>query len=91
MITNNNNKTRGRTQSRPYTAVTCERSQTRSTTNANTTNNQRGTGAVKVYAVGRAGTNSDSNIVTGTLLLNNRYASVLFDTGADRSFVSTTF
>ncbi|GJV58582.1 putative reverse transcriptase domain-containing protein [Tanacetum coccineum] len=33
----------------------------------------------------------DSNVVTGTLLLNNRYASVLFDTGADRSFVSTTF
>ncbi|GJT76004.1 putative reverse transcriptase domain-containing protein [Tanacetum coccineum] len=37
------------------------------------------------------GTNPDSNVVTGTLLLNNRYASVLFDTGADRSFVSTTF
>nr|GFA81468.1 putative reverse transcriptase domain-containing protein [Tanacetum cinerariifolium] len=27
----------------------------------------------------------------GTFLLNNRYASVLFDTGADRSFVSTAF
>ncbi|GKD10620.1 hypothetical protein Tco_1190305, partial [Tanacetum coccineum] len=27
----------------------------------------------------------------GTFLLNNRYASILFDTGADRSFVSTTF
>ncbi|GJQ89410.1 putative reverse transcriptase domain-containing protein [Tanacetum coccineum] len=36
-------------------------------------------------------TNPDSNIVTGTFLLNNRYASVLFDTGADRSFVSTAF
>ncbi|GJY07483.1 putative reverse transcriptase domain-containing protein [Tanacetum coccineum] len=45
----------------------------------------------KVYAVGHAGTNPDSNVVTGTFLLNNRYASVLFDTGADRSFVSTTF
>ncbi|GJY05708.1 putative reverse transcriptase domain-containing protein [Tanacetum coccineum] len=45
----------------------------------------------KVYVVGRAGTNLDSNIVTGTFLLNNRYASILFDTGADRSFVSTTF
>ncbi|GKA22105.1 reverse transcriptase domain-containing protein [Tanacetum coccineum] len=45
----------------------------------------------KVYAVGRAGTNPDSNIVTGTFLLNNRYASILFDTGADRSFVSTAF
>ncbi|GJZ42224.1 putative reverse transcriptase domain-containing protein [Tanacetum coccineum] len=45
----------------------------------------------KVYAVGHAGTNPDSNVVTGTFLLNNRYASILFDTGADRSFVSTAF
>ncbi|GJV91285.1 putative reverse transcriptase domain-containing protein [Tanacetum coccineum] len=42
-------------------------------------------------AVGHAGTNPDSNVVTGTFLLNNRYASILFDTGADRSFVSTAF
>ncbi|GKA28385.1 putative reverse transcriptase domain-containing protein [Tanacetum coccineum] len=100
----------------------------RSTANANTANNQRGTGAgqkptcyecgaqghlkrdcpklknnnrgnqagngnapAKVYAVGRAGTNPDSNIVTGMFLLNNCYASILFDTGADRSFVSTAF
>ncbi|GJW32478.1 putative reverse transcriptase domain-containing protein [Tanacetum coccineum] len=100
----------------------------RSTANANTTNNWRGTRAgqkltcyecraqgyfkrdclklknnnhgnqggngnalVKVYAVGSAGTNPDFNVVTGTFLLNNRYAFVLFDTGADRSFVSTTF
>ncbi|GJU25097.1 putative reverse transcriptase domain-containing protein [Tanacetum coccineum] len=45
----------------------------------------------KVYVVDNAGTNPDSNIVTGTFLLNDRYASILFDTGADRSFVSTTF
>ncbi|GJR93865.1 putative reverse transcriptase domain-containing protein [Tanacetum coccineum] len=45
----------------------------------------------KVYAVGHAGTNPDSNVVTGTFLLNNRYASILFDIGADRSFVSTAF
>ncbi|GJU08928.1 putative reverse transcriptase domain-containing protein [Tanacetum coccineum] len=45
----------------------------------------------KVYVVGHAGTNPDSNVVTGTFLLNNRYASILFDTGADRSFVSTAF
>ncbi|GJV67886.1 putative reverse transcriptase domain-containing protein [Tanacetum coccineum] len=36
-------------------------------------------------------TNTDSNVMTGTFLLNNRYAFVLFDTGADRSFVSTAF
>ncbi|GKA79373.1 retrovirus-related pol polyprotein from transposon TNT 1-94, partial [Tanacetum coccineum] len=45
----------------------------------------------KVYVVGHAGTNPDSNVVTGTFLLNNRYASILFDTGADRSLVSTAF
>ncbi|GJX14772.1 putative reverse transcriptase domain-containing protein [Tanacetum coccineum] len=45
----------------------------------------------KVYVVGCVGTNPNSNIMTGTFLLNNRYASILFDTGADRSFVSTTF
>ncbi|GJU99350.1 putative reverse transcriptase domain-containing protein [Tanacetum coccineum] len=50
-----------------------------------------------VYAVGNAekngnaSRNPDSNVVTGTFLLNNRYASILFDTGADRSFISTAF
>ncbi|GJR52681.1 putative reverse transcriptase domain-containing protein [Tanacetum coccineum] len=63
----------------------------RSTANANNAINQRGTGSAKVYAVGHAGTNPDSNVVTGTFLLNNHYASILFDTGADRSFVSTIF
>ncbi|GKA59086.1 putative reverse transcriptase domain-containing protein [Tanacetum coccineum] len=32
-----------------------------------------------------------SNIVTGTFTLNNHYATTLFDSGADYSFVSTTF
>ncbi|GJV78457.1 putative reverse transcriptase domain-containing protein [Tanacetum coccineum] len=45
----------------------------------------------KAYAIGRGGTNPDSNVVTGTFLLNNCYASMLFDSGADRSFVSSTF
>ncbi|GJT28862.1 putative reverse transcriptase domain-containing protein [Tanacetum coccineum] len=40
---------------------------------------------------GNASRNPDSNVVTGTFLLNNRYASILFDTGADRSFISTAF
>nr|GEW77934.1 hypothetical protein [Tanacetum cinerariifolium]GEW77944.1 hypothetical protein [Tanacetum cinerariifolium] len=40
---------------------------------------------------GNASRDPDSNIVTGTFLLNNRYASILFDTGADRSFTSTAF
>ncbi|GKC85735.1 putative reverse transcriptase domain-containing protein, partial [Tanacetum coccineum] len=32
-----------------------------------------------------------SNVVMGTFLFNNHYASILFDLGADRSFVSSTF
>ncbi|GKB26441.1 putative reverse transcriptase domain-containing protein [Tanacetum coccineum] len=95
----------------------------RSSSNANTCNNQRATGAnqkgtgcyecgaqgkrdcpklknknrgtgnapAKVYVVGNVGINPNSNVITGTFLLNNSYASILFDTGTDRSFVSTTF
>nr|GFA44345.1 reverse transcriptase domain-containing protein [Tanacetum cinerariifolium] len=61
--------------------------------NNNNQGNQvgRNNASARVYAVGRAGADPDANVVTGTFLLNNRYASILFDTGADRSFVSTTF
>ncbi|GJS80926.1 hypothetical protein Tco_0747467 [Tanacetum coccineum] len=46
---------------------------------------------VRVYALGGRGANLDSNIITGKFLLNNRYASILFDTDPDRIFVLTTF
>nr|GFC68429.1 reverse transcriptase domain-containing protein [Tanacetum cinerariifolium] len=51
----------------------------------------------RVYVVGNAENNEnapmnlDSNVITGTFLLNNRYASILFDTGIDRSFISIAF
>nr|GEY89864.1 hypothetical protein [Tanacetum cinerariifolium] len=50
-----------------------------------------------VYAIGNAEKNRnapmnpDSNVVMRTFLLNNRYASILFDTGVDRSFISIAF
>ncbi|GJR16525.1 putative reverse transcriptase domain-containing protein [Tanacetum coccineum] len=55
--------------------------------------NQAGNGNVvaRAYAVGTVGTNPNFNVVTGMFLLNNHYALILFDTGADRSFVSTVF
>ncbi|GKC95030.1 putative reverse transcriptase domain-containing protein [Tanacetum coccineum] len=46
-----------------------------------------GPGEKKPYG----GKTPDANDVTGTFLLNNCYASILFDTGADRSFVSNAF
>nr|GEW14172.1 reverse transcriptase domain-containing protein [Tanacetum cinerariifolium] len=45
----------------------------------------------RVYALGGRDASPDSNVIMGTFLLNNRYAKILFDNGADRSFVSTTF
>nr|GEZ27581.1 reverse transcriptase domain-containing protein [Tanacetum cinerariifolium] len=45
----------------------------------------------RAYALGGGGANCDSNIVMGTFLLNNHHARMLFDSSADRSFVSNTF
>ncbi|GKB30712.1 putative reverse transcriptase domain-containing protein [Tanacetum coccineum] len=69
------------------------RSQNRGNQARNKTGNQTGGNGVtaKAYAIGGGGTNPDSNVVTGTFLLNNCYATMLFDSGADRSFVSSTF
>ncbi|GJX85340.1 putative reverse transcriptase domain-containing protein [Tanacetum coccineum] len=61
--------------------------------NGNKTGNHTGGNGVtaKAYVIGGEGTNPDSNVVTGTFLLNNCYATMLFDSGADKSFVSSTF
>nr|GEY00737.1 putative reverse transcriptase domain-containing protein [Tanacetum cinerariifolium] len=54
--------------------------------------NQRGNRAPgRVYQLGAEGAVQDNNVVSGTFLINNVYASVLFDIGADRSFISSTF
>ncbi|GKE63875.1 putative reverse transcriptase domain-containing protein [Tanacetum coccineum] len=61
--------------------------------NGNKTENQTGgnKATARAYTIGGGGANLDSNVVTGTFLLNNYYASMLFDSGTDRSFVSSTF
>ncbi|GKE19243.1 putative reverse transcriptase domain-containing protein [Tanacetum coccineum] len=61
--------------------------QNRRNKTGNKTRNNKAT--AKAYAIG-GGANPDSNVVTGTFLLNNCYAYMLFDLGADRSFVSST-
>ncbi|GKE31936.1 putative reverse transcriptase domain-containing protein, partial [Tanacetum coccineum] len=55
--------------------------------------NRAGVGntVARAYAVGTVGINLTAKVITGTFLLNNYYASILFDSGADRSFVSATF
>ncbi|GJU51725.1 hypothetical protein Tco_1221280 [Tanacetum coccineum] len=45
----------------------------------------------RAFVLGGGEAIQDPNMITCTFLLKNRYASVLFDLGADRSFVSTAF
>ncbi|GJX87971.1 putative reverse transcriptase domain-containing protein [Tanacetum coccineum] len=54
-------------------------------------NGQGGNNRGVVYKLGAVDAQQDPKVVTGTFLLNNRYATTLFDSGADKSFVSTNF
>ncbi|GJU81256.1 putative reverse transcriptase domain-containing protein [Tanacetum coccineum] len=45
----------------------------------------------KAFMLGAKEARQDPNIVTGTFTLNNHFATTLFDSGADYSFVFTTF
>ncbi|GJS39378.1 putative reverse transcriptase domain-containing protein [Tanacetum coccineum] len=97
---NNNNNNNQRTQGTNPRVITCfecgvqghYRNDCPRLKNGNQGNRAgNGNAVARAYVVGSAGTNPNSNVVTGTFLLNNRYASILFDTGADRSFISTAF
>ncbi|GKB55336.1 reverse transcriptase domain-containing protein [Tanacetum coccineum] len=59
----------------------------------NKAGNKNGVGEArgKAYVLGGGDTNPDSNVIKGTFLLNNHYATMIFDSGSDISFVSTTF
>ncbi|GJT44949.1 putative reverse transcriptase domain-containing protein [Tanacetum coccineum] len=45
----------------------------------------------RAFMLGAEDARQDPNIVTSTFTLNNHFATTLFDSGADYSFVSTTF
>nr|GFA95063.1 reverse transcriptase domain-containing protein [Tanacetum cinerariifolium] len=93
----NNNKRAQGTNQRVLTCFECGaqdhfRNDCLKLKNGNQGNQTRNGNAVaRAYAVGTAKTNPNFNVVTGTFILNNRYALILFNTGADRSFVSTAF
>ncbi|GJX41826.1 putative reverse transcriptase domain-containing protein [Tanacetum coccineum] len=53
----------------------------------NNDNSARG----RAFVMGAEEARQDLNIVTGTFSRNNHYATMLFDSGADHSFISTTF
>nr|GFA98306.1 putative reverse transcriptase domain-containing protein [Tanacetum cinerariifolium] len=54
-------------------------------------NRQGGNNRGGAYQLGAVNAQEDPKVVTGTFLLNNHYATALFDSGADKSFVSTKF
>ncbi|GJW95070.1 putative reverse transcriptase domain-containing protein [Tanacetum coccineum] len=45
----------------------------------------------RAFVMGVEKAHQDPNIVTGMFSLNNHYATMLFDSGADYNFISTTF
>nr|GEZ42514.1 reverse transcriptase domain-containing protein [Tanacetum cinerariifolium] len=54
-------------------------------------NGQGGNNHGGAYRLGAMNAQEDPKVVTGMFLLKNHYATALFDSGADRSFVSTKF
>nr|XP_043638153.1 uncharacterized protein LOC122609160 [Erigeron canadensis] len=53
--------------------------------------NQQGQANARVFAVKAEEARQNPRVVTGTFLLNDHYASVLFDSGAERSFIALEF
>nr|GEY69424.1 reverse transcriptase domain-containing protein [Tanacetum cinerariifolium] len=85
-----NNEKRGRDC--PKLKGQNRRNQTRNRVGNKTRNQTGGNKATaRAYAIGGGGTHPDSNVFTGMFLLNNCHASMLFNSGSDRSFVSSTF
>ncbi|KAJ9566214.1 hypothetical protein OSB04_002180 [Centaurea solstitialis] len=72
----------------------CPKIQRRPNVNANPPENQRARGGLargRAFVIGAEEAKQNPDVVTGTFLLNNYPATVLFDSGADRSFVSLEF
>ncbi|GKB83922.1 putative reverse transcriptase domain-containing protein [Tanacetum coccineum] len=77
------NRARGPKENRPNQVAANNGGQGR----GNQGNQARG----RAFMLGAEEARQDPNIVTGTFTLNNHFATTLFDSGADYSFVSTTF
>ncbi|GJR79573.1 putative reverse transcriptase domain-containing protein [Tanacetum coccineum] len=54
-------------------------------------NQQNEEDRARAYVMGTENPHQNPNVVTGTFLVNDHYASILFDSGAEKSFVSTAF
>ncbi|GJU47378.1 putative reverse transcriptase domain-containing protein [Tanacetum coccineum] len=57
----------------------------------NNQGNNRNRAQGRAFGLGVAEASQDPNVVTGTFSLNDHFATVLFDSGVDYSFISTKF
>nr|GFA10724.1 hypothetical protein [Tanacetum cinerariifolium] len=55
------------------------------------TNQQNEEARARAYVMGTENPQQNPNVVTSTFLLNDHYASILFDSSVEKSFMSTTF
>ncbi|KAD3639980.1 hypothetical protein E3N88_29203 [Mikania micrantha] len=53
-------------------------------------NNTAATATARAFVIGATEAREEPAFVTGTFLINGHYVSIIFDTGADKSFVSDT-
>ncbi|KAD5960467.1 hypothetical protein E3N88_11939 [Mikania micrantha] len=53
-------------------------------------NNTAATATARAFVIGATEAREEPAVVTGTFLINGHYVSIIFDTGADKSFVSAT-
>ncbi|KAJ9544262.1 hypothetical protein OSB04_023969 [Centaurea solstitialis] len=75
---------------RPYANRVQPANQANQATQANQ-GNRGGLARGRAFVIGAEEAKQNPDVVTGTFLLNNYPATVLFDSGADRSFVSLEF
>ncbi|GKA19681.1 putative reverse transcriptase domain-containing protein [Tanacetum coccineum] len=83
----------GKDNQRDNSCQTLQNSQKQGNARAMVTARHVGQCTIRCHKCGKVGHKARycPNVVTGTFLLNNRYAFVLFDLGSDRSFVDTRF
>ncbi|GKB33013.1 putative reverse transcriptase domain-containing protein, partial [Tanacetum coccineum] len=77
------NKALGQGRNRPILALAIEGNMDR----RNNDNQTHG----RAFIMGANEAGQNPNVMTGTFSLNNHYATILFDSGADYSFISTKF
>nr|GEU62079.1 putative reverse transcriptase domain-containing protein [Tanacetum cinerariifolium] len=88
---NNNSHNRGATVQSNVDSYECEERGHKSRAYPKKADRRGGNVQGQAYVIRDAEHNQGPNVVTGTFFLNNHYATMLFDSGANKSFVDIKF